>query len=139
MNETLLALLGFATILGIIVLLLRNVTVPSLAFIGVSTITSAILVLSGTFTLKEMGDFVKAGVADVHEVDPLDHPPFFHVQARHDPDLVHGLSPCSDVRPISCAARKMQLGNRRSSRSKSLWSYYGRRACLLSRSLSHCI
>ncbi len=66
MNETLLALLGFATILGIIVLLLRNVTVPSLAFIGVSTVTSAILVLSGTFTLKEMGDFVKAGVADVH-------------------------------------------------------------------------
>ena len=50
MSETMLALLGFATIIMIIVLLLRNVTVPALAFVGVSTVTTAILVLTGTFT-----------------------------------------------------------------------------------------
>ena len=32
MNETMLAALGFATIIMIIVLLLRNVTVPAIAF-----------------------------------------------------------------------------------------------------------
>ena len=52
MNETMLALLGFATVIAIIVLLLRNVTVPALAFVGVSTVTTAILVLTGTFTIK---------------------------------------------------------------------------------------
>ena len=43
MNETMLALLGFATIIVIIILLLKNVTVPSIAFIGVSTVSAAIL------------------------------------------------------------------------------------------------
>lgn len=66
MSEILLAALGFVTIIGIIVLLLRNVTVPSLAFIGVSTVTTLILIATGTFTMDEMGDFIKAGVADVH-------------------------------------------------------------------------
>lgn len=66
MSESILALLGFATVIAIIVLLLRNVTVPSVAFVGVSTITTAILVLSGTFTLEEMADFIKAGVSGVH-------------------------------------------------------------------------
>ena len=40
MSETMLALLGFATIIMIIVLLLKNVTVPAIAFIGVSTVTA---------------------------------------------------------------------------------------------------
>ncbi|MDK2968371.1 MULTISPECIES: citrate:proton symporter [Lacrimispora] len=71
MNETMLALLGFATIIMIIVLLLRNVTVPALAFIGVSSISALILVLTGTFTVKEIGDFIKAGVADVHSTAAL--------------------------------------------------------------------
>lgn len=62
MSETMLALLGFATIIMIIVLLLKNVTVPAIAFIGVSTVTALILVLTGTFTVKEMGGFIKAGV-----------------------------------------------------------------------------
>ena len=48
MSEQMLALLGFATIIAIIVLLLRNVTVPAIAFIGVSTVTALILVLTGT-------------------------------------------------------------------------------------------
>ena len=71
MNETMLALLGFATIIAIIVLLLRNVTVPALAFVGVSTVTTAILVLTGTFTVEEMGDFIAAGVSGVHSTAAL--------------------------------------------------------------------
>lgn len=71
MNETMLALLGFATIIMIIVLLLKNVTVPALAFIGVSTVTALILVATGTFTIEEMGDFIKAGVSGVHSTAAL--------------------------------------------------------------------
>lgn len=71
MSETMLAVLGFATIIMIIVLLLRNVTVPSLAFIGVSTVTAAVLVATGTFTIKEMGEFIGAGVEGVHSTAAL--------------------------------------------------------------------
>ena len=71
MNETMLAALGFATIIMIIVLLLRNVTVPAIAFIGVSTVTAAILVLTGTFTVSEMGNFIKSGVSGVHSTAAL--------------------------------------------------------------------
>ena len=35
MSDTILALLGFATVIAVIVLLLRNVTVPALAFVSV--------------------------------------------------------------------------------------------------------
>lgn len=71
MNETMLALLGFATIIMIIVLLLKNVTVPALAFIGVSTVSALILVLTGTFTVSEVGDFIKKGVSGVHSTAAL--------------------------------------------------------------------
>ena len=54
MSDTILALLCFATVIAVIVLLLRNVTVPALAFVSVSTITAAILVATGAFTLDEM-------------------------------------------------------------------------------------
>lgn len=64
MNETMLALLGFATTLMIIVVLLKNWTVPSLAFIGVSMCAALVLVGSGTFTIEEVGDFIGDGVAD---------------------------------------------------------------------------
>ena len=66
MSDTILALLGFATVIAVIVLLLRNVTVPALAFVSVSTITAAILVATGAFTLDEMADFIKEGVKGVH-------------------------------------------------------------------------
>ncbi|MEZ3467667.1 MAG: citrate:proton symporter [Schaedlerella sp.] len=57
--------------LSAIVLLLRNVTVPALAFIGVSTVTAALLVATGTFTISEMGEFIQAGVAGVHSTAAL--------------------------------------------------------------------
>lgn len=66
-----LAVLGFATIIMIIVLLLRNVTVPALAFVGVSTVTSLILVATGTFTVEEMGEFIASGVSGVHSTAAL--------------------------------------------------------------------
>ena len=66
MSDTILALLGFATVIAVIVLLLRNVTVPALAFVSVSTITVAILVATGAFTLDEMAGFIKEGVKGVH-------------------------------------------------------------------------
>lgn len=50
-----LALLGFVTIIAVITLLLKNVTVPSLAFVSVATITSAILVATGTFLCQKWG------------------------------------------------------------------------------------
>ena len=71
MSEMMLALLGFATIIMIIVLLLRNVTVPAIAFIGVSTVTALILILTGTFSIEEMGDFISAGVKGVHSTAAL--------------------------------------------------------------------
>ena len=66
MSDTILALLGFATVIAVIVLLLRNVTVPALAFVSVSTITAAILMATGAFTLDEMAGFIKEGVKGVH-------------------------------------------------------------------------
>lgn len=71
MSEIMLAMLGFATIIMIIILLLRNVTVPAIAFIGVSTITALILVFSGAYTVKEMGDFISAGVKGVQSTAAL--------------------------------------------------------------------
>lgn len=65
MSETILALLGFAAVIAVIVLLLRNVTVPSLAFVSVSTITAVLLVATHTFTLDEIAGYIKAGVAGV--------------------------------------------------------------------------
>ncbi len=66
MSETMLALVGFLTIFAIIALLLKNVTVPALAFASVSTVTTIVLVATKTFTVEEMGGFIKAGVEDVH-------------------------------------------------------------------------
>ena len=52
--------------LSLIHILLRNVTVPALAFVSVSTITAAILVATGAFTLDEMAGSIKEGVKGVH-------------------------------------------------------------------------
>ncbi len=66
MSTFALAMLGFATVVVIISLLLNNVTVPSLAFVSVSTVTAIILVLTRTFTLDEMAGYIKAGVNGVN-------------------------------------------------------------------------
>lgn len=63
MNETALAVLGFATVIMIIVLLLKNVTVPALAFISVSSVSALVLVATGTYSIAEVGDFIESGVA----------------------------------------------------------------------------
>ena len=66
MSAFALAMLGFVTVIVIITLLLRNVTVPSLAFVSVSTVTAVILVLTRTFTIDEMAGYIKAGVNGVN-------------------------------------------------------------------------
>jgi len=66
MNEIMLAVIGFATLATIIILLLKNVTTPSIAFIGVSTVTAVIMVLTGTYTVNDIGEFVKLGISGVH-------------------------------------------------------------------------
>ncbi|MFV0361536.1 MAG: CitMHS family transporter [Suipraeoptans sp.] len=66
MSEMMLAVLGFAAILLVILLLLRNITIPSIAFIGVGLVTTIVLVVTGTFSIAEMGEFVKEGVSGVH-------------------------------------------------------------------------
>lgn len=71
MNETMLAVLGFATIILIIILLLKNITVPTLAFVGVTTITALILIVSGTYSASQMGDFISSGVKGVHSTAAL--------------------------------------------------------------------
>lgn len=71
MNETMLAVLGFATIILIIILLLKNITVPTLAFVGVTTITALILIVSGTYSAAQMGDFISSGVKGVHSTAAL--------------------------------------------------------------------
>ena len=71
MSELMLALLGFATILAIIFLLLKNWTVPALAFAGVTTVTVLVLVLTGTFSVAEMGDYIEAGVKGVYSTAAL--------------------------------------------------------------------
>ena len=63
MNELMLAALGFATVIAIIVLLLKNKTTPAIAFIVVSCVTAGILVVSGTFSMEEVGDFISSGVS----------------------------------------------------------------------------
>lgn len=50
MSEAMLALLGFATIIIVIALLLRNVTVSGSCICQCITVTGAILVATGTFT-----------------------------------------------------------------------------------------
>ena len=62
MNETMQGILGFITIAMVIVLLFKNLTIPSLAFITVSCATGLILVGTGTFTIEQVGEFIDEGV-----------------------------------------------------------------------------
>lgn len=66
MNEIMLTILGFSAIIMVIVLLLKNFTVPSIAFIGVGLIVCVLLVATGTFSPAQMGEFISEGVSDVH-------------------------------------------------------------------------
>ncbi len=65
-SEAMLAVVGFITIILIIFLLLKDVTVPSIAFVGVSAAAAVVLIATGTFSVKEMGKFIADGVVGVH-------------------------------------------------------------------------
>lgn len=64
MTDNMLAILGLLTILGTVFLLFKDITVASLSFVAVSCVSAAILLLTGTFTISEIGDFIAAGVDD---------------------------------------------------------------------------
>ncbi len=71
MNEISLAILGFITTILIIVILLKNLTVPSLAFIGVSALAAVALIATGTYSIAEVGEFIENGVLGTSETAAL--------------------------------------------------------------------
>lgn len=62
MNETMLALLGFVTIIAIVIVLVKNYMGPAMTFITVTFATAVVLMLTGTNSITEIGGFVEAGV-----------------------------------------------------------------------------
>ena len=65
LTPTLLALLGFLAMIGIIAVLMKNWTTPALAFLSVAVVVGAILLVTGTADLKTIGNFTKAGISSV--------------------------------------------------------------------------
>lgn len=62
MNETMLAVLGFATIIALVFIFMKNVMGPAMAFVTVGFVDTIILAATGTFSLKEVGGFIGKGV-----------------------------------------------------------------------------
>ncbi len=64
LNETMLGVLGFLTIVAIIILLFKNHTVPAMAFIVVPSILAVILVVCGYYSLGNIKTIIKSGFSD---------------------------------------------------------------------------
>lgn len=63
MNGTMLAILGFATIIALVIIFMKNLMGPAMAFVTVGFADAIILVATGTFSLGDVGDFIEKGVA----------------------------------------------------------------------------
>ena len=61
MSETIVGILGFVTIICIVYMLFQSKTLPSIAFILFPSILAVILVVSGYFTIDQIGELVKGG------------------------------------------------------------------------------
>ncbi|MCR5294336.1 MAG: citrate:proton symporter [Lachnospiraceae bacterium] len=61
MSGTVVGILGFITIIAIVVLLFQSRTLPSIAFITVPAILGVILVIGGYYTWDNMAALIKAG------------------------------------------------------------------------------
>jgi len=61
MSTTVVGILGFLTIVAIVVTLFQSKTVPALAFIIFPSILGVILVLGGYYTIDEIGALIKGG------------------------------------------------------------------------------
>ena len=61
MSETIVGILGFVTIICIVYMLFQSKTLPSIAFILFPSILAVILVVSGYFSIDQIGELVKGG------------------------------------------------------------------------------
>jgi CitMHS family citrate-Mg2+:H+ or citrate-Ca2+:H+ symporter len=61
MSPTIVGLLGFLTIICIVVVLFQSKTLPSIAFIAVPMVLGIILVIGGYYTLDDLAALIKAG------------------------------------------------------------------------------
>lgn len=61
MSETLVGILGFLCIIGIVVLLFKSKMLPSIAFIAVPAALAAVLVAGGYYTLDQLASLVRQG------------------------------------------------------------------------------
>ena len=61
MSSTIVGLLGFLTIICIVVILFQSKTLPSIAFIAVPMVLGIILVIGGYYTLDNLAALIKAG------------------------------------------------------------------------------
>lgn len=59
--ETIVGLLGFATIVAIVITLFKSKTIPSIAFIVFPSILAVILVAIGYYSVEQIGSLVKSG------------------------------------------------------------------------------
>ncbi len=61
MSEAVVGILGFITIIAIVVVLFQSRTLPSIAFIVFPTILAIILVIGGYYTFDDIGSLIKSG------------------------------------------------------------------------------
>ena len=61
MSPTIVGLLGFLTIICIVVILFQSKTLPSIAFIAVPMVLGIILVIGGYYTLDDLASLIKSG------------------------------------------------------------------------------
>ena len=61
MSEAVVGILGFITIIAIVVTLFQSRTLPSIAFIIFPTILAIILVIGGYYTFDDIGSLIKSG------------------------------------------------------------------------------
>lgn len=61
MSETVVGILGFLTIVAIVVTLFNSKTLPSIAFIAFPSILAVILVLGGYYTIPQIGELIQGG------------------------------------------------------------------------------
>jgi CitMHS family citrate-Mg2+:H+ or citrate-Ca2+:H+ symporter len=61
MSSTIVGLLGFLTIICIVVVLFQSKTLPSIAFIAVPMVLGIILVIGGYYTLDDLAALIKSG------------------------------------------------------------------------------
>ena len=65
LSETMLGILGFITIIAIVVLLFKKTLDPAIAFIVVPSILAVILLATGYYSLGDLKSIIKSGFSDV--------------------------------------------------------------------------